>query len=146
MWMELKGLLLNQKIQLSQEKKGEKIVLWMEVSRNNCRAVLCSFLLRADWQKIDSSVRREPQGKWRWNSNSRDVVASSPSFSCPAARVPRRACLQAIPKANPQSASYTQVKKVKAHMSQRPKWPELICVSLVWSMPRSITTPPWMGC
>jgi len=27
-------------------------------------------------------------GNWRWNSNSRDIVASSPSFSCPAARVP----------------------------------------------------------
>ena len=25
----------------------------------------------------------ESQGNWRWNSNSRDVVASSPSFSCP---------------------------------------------------------------
>ena len=29
------------------------------------------------------------------NSSSRDVVASSPSFSCPAARAPRRACSQA---------------------------------------------------
>ena len=34
----------------------------------------------------------EPQGKWRWNLNSRDVVASCPSFSRPAAKVPRRAC------------------------------------------------------
>ena len=25
----------------------------------------------------------ERQGNWRWNSNSSDVVASSPSFSCP---------------------------------------------------------------
>ena len=25
----------------------------------------------------------ESQGNWRWNSNSRDVVAISPSFSCP---------------------------------------------------------------
>ena len=32
---------------------------------------------------------------WRWNSNSRNVVASSPSFSPPAARAPRRACSQA---------------------------------------------------
>ena len=31
--------------------------------------------------KSDSSVDREPQGNWRWNSNSRDVVASSPSIS-----------------------------------------------------------------
>ena len=48
--------------------------------------------IRADWRKSDSSVDQEPKGKWRWNSNSRDVVASSPSFSRPAARAPRRAC------------------------------------------------------
>ena len=33
-------------------------------------------------------------------------------------------------------------KKVKAHMIQRPTWPELILISLAWSMPRSIATPP----
>ena len=33
-----------------------------------------SFLLRADWRKSDRSVDREPQGNWRQNSNSRDVV------------------------------------------------------------------------
>ena len=31
----------------------------------------------------------------RWNSNSRDAVASSPSFSRPAARAPWRACSEA---------------------------------------------------
>ena len=31
-----------------------------------------------------------------WNSHSRDVAASSPSFSCPATRVPWRTCSQAI--------------------------------------------------
>ena len=46
--------------------------------------------------KSDSSVDGEPQGNWRWNSNSRDAVASSPSFSRPAARAPRRACSQVI--------------------------------------------------
>ena len=56
---------------------------------------LSSFPLRADWRKFDSSVDGEPQGNWRWNSNSRDVVASSPSFSRRAARTPRRACSQA---------------------------------------------------
>ena len=45
-----------------------------------------------DWRKSDSSVKGEPRGNWRRNSNSRDVVASSPSFSRPAARAPRRAC------------------------------------------------------
>ena len=54
-----------------------------------------SFLLRADWRKSDILVDGEPQGNWRWNSNSRDVVASSPSFSRPATKAPWRACLQA---------------------------------------------------
>ena len=53
------------------------------------------FLLHTVWQKSHSSLGREPQGNWRWNSNSRDVVASSPSFSCPATRVPGKACSQA---------------------------------------------------
>ena len=44
--------------------------------------------IRADWRKSDSPVDGEPQGNWRWNSNSRDVVASSPSFSRPAAERP----------------------------------------------------------
>ena len=35
---------------------------------------LCLFLLRADCQKSDSSVDREPQWNWRWNSNSRDIT------------------------------------------------------------------------
>ena len=43
------------------------------------------FPLLADWRKSDSSVDREPEGNWRWNSNSRDIVACSPSFSRPAA-------------------------------------------------------------
>ena len=42
-----------------------------------------SVYIRADWRKSDSSVDREPQGNWRWNSNSNDVVASSPSFLPP---------------------------------------------------------------
>ena len=54
-----------------------------------------SFPLRPDWWKSDRSVYGEPQGNWRWKSNSRDVVVSSLSFSRPAARAPRRACSQA---------------------------------------------------
>ena len=41
----------------------------------------CSSQLRGDWRKSYSSVDGEPQGNWRWNSNSREVLASSPSFS-----------------------------------------------------------------
>ena len=52
---------------------------------------LRSFPLCADWRKSNSSVDGEPQGNW----SSRDVVARFPSFSLPAARVPRRACSQA---------------------------------------------------
>ena len=48
----------------------------------------------ADWQESDCSVDGGPKGHWRWNSNFRDVVASSPSVSCPAARVSRRTCSQ----------------------------------------------------
>ena len=59
-----------------------------------CLFTFALLPLRADWRKFDSSVDGA-KGNWRWNSNSRDLVASSPSFSCPAARAPRRACLQA---------------------------------------------------
>ena len=41
------------------------------------------------------TVNGGPQGNWRWNSNSRDVVASSSSFSRPAARSPKKVCSQA---------------------------------------------------
>ena len=54
-----------------------------------------SFPLRADWRKSDGPVDREPQENWRWNWNARDGVASSPSFSRPAARASWRACSQA---------------------------------------------------
>ena len=63
-----------------------------------------SFPLHADWRKSDSSVDGEPQGNWRRNSNSGDVVASSPTFSRPAARASRRACSQA--KANRNNANH----------------------------------------
>ena len=39
------------------------------------------FPLRANWRKSDSLVDGEPQGNWGWNSSSREVVASCPSFS-----------------------------------------------------------------
>ena len=54
------------------------------------------YLLCADWWKSDSSVNGEPQGNWRWNSSSEDVVASSPSSFHPADTVPQRACSQAM--------------------------------------------------
>ena len=54
-----------------------------------CLFTLCSFPLRTDWWKYDTSVDEEPQGNWRRNSNSRDVVASFSSFTRPSARTPR---------------------------------------------------------
>ena len=67
----------------------------------SCRLNVClhldTFPPRADWRKSESTVDGEPQGNWRRNSNSRDVVASSPSFSGPAARAPWRAFSQANP-------------------------------------------------
>ena len=53
-----------------------------------------SLPLRADRQKSDSSVDGDPQGSWRWNSNCRDVAASSLSFSRPTARAPWSAWLK----------------------------------------------------
>ena len=48
--------------------------------------------ISTDWRKSGSFVEGEPQGNWRRNSNSRDVVASSTSFSRPGLW---RACSQA---------------------------------------------------
>ena len=58
-------------------------------------SIMMSLTLAHDWWKFDSSVNGQLQGNWRWNSNSSNIVASSPSFSRPAARAPRRACSQA---------------------------------------------------
>ena len=49
-----------------------------------------SFPLRADWRKSDSSIDGEQPGNWKGNSNSGDVVTSSPLFSHHAARATRR--------------------------------------------------------
>ena len=57
--------------------------------------ICAHFRFALSWQKSDSSVDGEPQGNWSWNSNSRYVVASSPSFSRRTARTPGRACPQA---------------------------------------------------
>ena len=57
-----------------------------------CRVNVClhsrSFLLPTDWWKSDSSVKEEPQGNWRQNSNSRGAVVNSPSFSHSAPECP----------------------------------------------------------
>ena len=51
---------------------------------------LCLFMLHTDWPKSDSSVNGKSQKNWRQNSNSREKVASSPSFSRPTRERPRK--------------------------------------------------------
>ena len=62
---------------------------------NICRNFRACFRFALLGGKPDSSVYGGSQGNWRWNSNSIDVILSSPSFSLPAARAPRRDCSQA---------------------------------------------------
>ena len=57
-----------------------------------------SFPLRSDWGKTDSSVNGEPQGNWRWNSNSRGVIASYPFFSAPPTKRPGELACRLISK------------------------------------------------
>ena len=54
------------------------------------RARFCVALIGGNLS--DSSVDGEQQGNWKWNSNYRDLVESSPSFARPTAGAPRRAC------------------------------------------------------
>ena len=47
--------------------------------RNDVISLGTCFLMfvyiRAYWRKSNSSVDGEPQGNWKWNSNSRDIAA-----------------------------------------------------------------------
>ena len=58
-----------------------------EVVFNSCFSMF--VYIRADWWKSDSSVDREPQGNWRWNSNSRDSCKLSFLFPAPPPKHPR---------------------------------------------------------
>ena len=84
----------------------EMLIGWDDISNDVITLALvfqclCTFaLVFVHCRKSDSSVDRKPQGNWRWKYlNSRDIVARSTSFSCPAARAPWKAYLQA--KLNP---------------------------------------------
>ena len=67
-------------------------------------------------RKSDSSVEGAPPGKWRWNSNSREAVATPPSFSCPATRAPWRTCSQAIML---QSGNHFNNKNLSCNIAQK---------------------------
>ena len=55
-----------------------------------------SFPLHTDWPKLTALfVDGEPQGHWRWNSNSRDMTAGFLSFFASPPDRPGRACSQA---------------------------------------------------
>ena len=87
--LPLRNLILHRK------SRSEMLIGGDDISNDVIPLGTCfsrSFPLRADWQRSDSSVEGERKRNWRRNSNSKDVVASSPSFSRPAARAPRRAC------------------------------------------------------
>ena len=76
--------------------------IWISASKTSMR--------NTDWRRwhkhirafflfalIGNLIAQPTRGATRgWNSHSRDVVASSPSFSCPAVKVPWRTCSQAI--------------------------------------------------
>ena len=74
------------------------------ITLSACRINVClhsrSFLLPADWQKSDSSVKEEPQGNWRQNSNSRGTVVNFPSFPCPAPERPEELACR-LPRGQP---------------------------------------------
>ena len=68
-----------------EKNRFEMLIGGYDISNDVITLFSRSFLLRADWRRSDSSVDGEPQGYWRWYSNSR--VASSPSFFRPTARI-----------------------------------------------------------
>ena len=106
--------LWNLNIDLHRKCRCEMLVGGDDVSNDIITPVFFlhqrSFPLRADWRKLDSSVDGEPQEHWRWNSTSRDVFASSPSFSRPAAKAPRRACSQ-VSTWNPEATAWNPKSK-----------------------------------
>ena len=69
------------------------------------------FPLRVDWRKSDSSVDGEPQGNWRRNSNSRDVVASSPFLSRPAVRALQRTFSQSRDLTATREAGFAKIRE-----------------------------------
>ena len=87
------------------------------------------------------SVDGEPQENWRWNSNSRDLVASSPSFSHPTTRVPWRACSQANPFSSFARNSTVGVSRAKLCNWTRIFWDVLVLNPNKWI---SCSTAPWV--
>ena len=67
------------------------------VTLGTCLLVLVYIRARFRFALIGGNLTAQSTGshKGRWNLIFRDVVASSPSFSHPAVRAPRRACSQA---------------------------------------------------
>ena len=70
--------------------------------------VSASRWLAEIWQLCRRGATGEfPQGNWRWNSDCRDIVASSPSFCRSTDRAPCTACSQGM----------THIKPAKFHCS-----------------------------
>ena len=71
------------------------------ITLGTCFSMFVYIRARFGFELLSSNLTAQSKGATgemevgRWNSNSRDVVASSASFSRSAARVARRACSQA---------------------------------------------------
>ena len=104
------------------EKEGElathlwNLNVWIEKVNAKCWLVEMTLVMtslplarvyiraRFRFSLTGGNLTAQSTGNHRWNSNSRDVVASSPSFSRPAARAPLRDCSQALWKAQAYSS------------------------------------------
>ena len=82
---------------LHRKSRCEKLIGGDDISNDLSCVFQCFFtfaLVSASlWlTETDSSIDVDSQGNWWRNSNSRNLVASSPSFARPADRAPRIAC------------------------------------------------------
>ena len=62
------------------------------ITLDTCFSMFVYIRARFHFALIGGNLTVDGEGNWRRNSKSRNVFASSPSFSHPAARAPGRAC------------------------------------------------------
>ena len=58
------------------------------ITLGSCFSIFVYFRARFRFALISGKSDASVDGNWRWNSNSRDVVASSPSFPAPPSESP----------------------------------------------------------
>ena len=82
------------------------LLMFLPLARaSTCFSMFVYIRTHFPFAVIGGNLTAQSMEERRWNSNSRDVVASSPSFSRPTARVPRRACSHATKHTNKQFAT-----------------------------------------